>query len=77
MIGVAYIQLMISNHCATGIGLAYSLRTLFISPFSPCSIQHGFSMSVYTKGLNYVIKLSQSFQAFSQYSMTPVFEIDF
>ncbi len=26
MIGVAYIQLTISNNCETGIGLAYSLR---------------------------------------------------
>ncbi len=31
MIGVAYIQLTISNHCETGIGLAYSLRTSLIS----------------------------------------------
>ncbi len=31
MIGVAYIQLTISNICETGIGLAYSLRTSLIS----------------------------------------------
>ncbi len=31
MIGVAYIQLTISNHCETGIGLAYYLRTSMIS----------------------------------------------
>ncbi len=50
MIGVAYIQLMVSNNCDSGIGLADSLRTSLISywilslfrlmafePFSRCS----------------------------------------
>ncbi len=31
MIGVAYIQLTISNNCENGIGLPYSLRIPFVS----------------------------------------------
>ncbi len=38
--------------------------------FWPFSMQHGFSMSVWTKGSNYVAKLSASCLALSQYFVT-------
>ncbi len=43
MIGVAYIQVTISNHCETGIGLAYSSRTSMISCLFGKEISNSYS----------------------------------
>ncbi len=39
--------------------------------FWPFPIQRGVNMSVWAEGSNYVVKLSERFQALSQYLMTP------
>ncbi len=46
----------------------------FSTPCPPFSIQNGVSMSVWTTGSNYVVKLSESFEALSQYAMPPHFQ---
>ncbi len=49
----------------------------FSTTFRPFSTQPRVSRSVWTKGWNFVVKLSKRFQALSHYLMTPNFKIDF
>ncbi len=49
----------------------------FSTTFRPFSTQPGVSRSAWTKGSNFVVKLSKSFQALSHYLVTPNFKIDF